>query len=204
MHNLTLITFLPALGALIVALLPNRDERVLRGITLFVTSVVAVLGVSLFCAFDGSQAALQFTQSVDWFTLGATSVHYEMGVDGISILLITLTAILMPFVALSSPGHITERTREFLVWLLLMETGMLGVFASADLVLFYFFWEVSLVPLYFILGIWGGHGQVLPVHPRRQSPDAPGRDRPDQSGRSRWGAQHEHRRAHGLGQRRAP
>jgi NADH-quinone oxidoreductase subunit M len=160
MHNLTLLTFLPALGALIVALLPNRDERVLRGITLFVTSVVAVLGVSLFCAFDGSQSALQFTQSVDWFTLGKTNVHYEMGVDGISILLLTLTAILMPFVALSSLGHITERTREFLVWLLLMETGMLGVFASADLVLFYFFWEVSLVPLYFILGIWGGERRL--------------------------------------------
>ncbi len=160
MHNLTLITFLPALGALLVALLPTRETRVLRGITLAVTTLVALLGVALFCAFDGQLAATQFAQSVDWFSLGSTHVRYEMGVDGISILLITLTAILMPFVTLASSGHITERTREFLVWLLLMETGMLGVFASADLVLFYFFWEVSLVPLYFILGIWGGERRL--------------------------------------------
>ncbi len=160
MQDLTLMTFLPALGALVVALLPRATDRALRGITLLVTTLVALLGLELFVAFDGSLATMQFTQSAAWFQLGETAVRYSMGVDGISILLITLTAVLMPFVCLSSLGHITQRTREFLVWLLLMETGMLGVFASTDLVLFYFFWEISLVPLYFMLGIWGGERRL--------------------------------------------
>ena len=158
--TLTLLTFLPLLGAIAVALLPTTNAAVLRGLTTAVTSVVAVLGVVVFTSFDGSTAAAQYVERTEWFQLGSVQVHYHLGVDGLSILMVALTAVLMPFVAASSGGHIKQRTREFLVWLLVMETGMMGVFLSLDVMLFYFFWEVSLVPLYFILGIWGAEKRI--------------------------------------------
>ena len=126
---------------------------------------MAILGAQLFTVFDGATAASQFMQVREWFSLpGATAtpidVHFSMGVDGISILMVALTALLMPLVALSTVGHIKTRVKEFLIWLLVMETGMLGVFLAQDLVLFYFFWEISLVPLYFMVGIWGGERRL--------------------------------------------
>ncbi|MDA1263720.1 MAG: NADH-quinone oxidoreductase subunit M [Planctomycetota bacterium] len=157
---LTVLTFLPLLGAMLVAGLPSRNEKVLRGITVLVTAIVAVLGVVLYNGFDGADPAAQYVAQADWFQLGKIEVQYLLGVDGLSILLVTLTAALMPFVAAASGGHIKQRTREFLVWLLVMETGMMGVFLSLDVMLFYFFWEVSLVPLYFILGIWGAEKRI--------------------------------------------
>ena len=160
MTNLTLLTFLPLVGALLLGIVPGRDARVLRGVALGVTTVVGAMGIALLVAFDGSLAGAQFVQQVEWFELGDTTVHYQLGVDGISILLVALTAVIMPFVTLSTAGHIQERVREFLVWLLVMETGMLGVFLAGDLVLFYFFWEVSLVPLYFMVGIWGAERRL--------------------------------------------
>jgi len=158
---LVVLTFLPLLGALGVACLPARAGLgAQRALALGVTAVVAVLAVWLFVTFDGAQAAAQRVTRAPWFHVGATPVEFHLGVDGISILLVALTGVLMPFVTLSSFGHVTERVKEFLVWLLVMETGMLGVFLSLDLVLFYFFWEISLVPLYFIVGIWGGERRL--------------------------------------------
>ena len=159
------ITFLPLLGALLVALVPGNQRRLLRLVALAVTSVVAVLGLMLWQSFDGTQAAAQSTVSAEWFTIagfgqGDLDVRFALGVDGISILLVVLTTVLMPLVVVSSVGHISERVKEFLVWLLVMQTGMLGVFLSLDLVLFYFFWEIGLVPLYFIVGIWGGERRL--------------------------------------------
>ena len=161
MSSPTLITFLPLLGALAVGLAPRGNAGLLRSITLGVTSIVALCGVVMFAGFDGTTAGLQYTETASWFTLpGGTQVSYSMGVDGLSILMIALTTVLMPIIVLSTTGHIQKRVKEFMVWLLVMETGMLGVFLSTDLVLFYFFWEVSLVPLYFILGIWGGERRL--------------------------------------------
>jgi NADH-quinone oxidoreductase subunit M len=157
---LTLLTFLPLVGAILVALLPIQSAATLRGLTVAVTAVVAVLGAVVFAGFDGSSAAAQYVETHAWFTLGEIQVSYHLGVDGLSILMVALTAVLMPFVAAASGSHIKERTREFLVWLLIMETGMMGVFLSLDVMLFYFFWEVSLVPLYFILGIWGAERRI--------------------------------------------
>ncbi len=159
------ITFLPALGALALLVLPARRPAWLRIVAFSVTAAVAVLGCVLWASFDGSIGRFQATYDRDWFTLPPLggrpiSVHLALGVDGISILLVLLTALLMPIVVVSSVGHVTERVKEFLVWMLLMETGMLGVFAALDLVLFYVFWEVSLVPLYFIIGIWGGERRL--------------------------------------------
>ena len=160
---LTALTFLPLLGALAIALLPGGDERKQRTIALATTLVVALLGVVLFVGFDGSSADPQYAVNAGWFALpGATSIpiNFALSVDGISVLMAVLTAVLMPIVILSTWSHINKRVKEFMIWMLVMETGMLGVFLASDLMLFYFFWEVSLVPLYFIIGIWGGERRL--------------------------------------------
>ena len=158
---LTWILLLPVLGAAALMALPPGNVRLLRLTTLAVTLVVAGLGVLLFASFDPDVAGAQFESTTRWFALpGGTVASYHVGVDGISLLMVVLTAVLMPIVVISTPGHVRKRVKEFLVWLLVMETGMLGVFLSLDLVLFYFFWEISLVPLYFILGIWGGERRL--------------------------------------------
>lgn len=162
---LTWLTFLPLVGALAIAFTPSGAEKLQRLLALLTTLVVAGLGIVLYLGFDGSVADAQQVVSKPWFTLpGPTEagipVFFKLGVDGISILLVALTAILMPIVMLSTKVHIDKRVKEFMVWMLLMETGMLGVFLSMDLVLFYFFWELSLIPLYFIVGIWGGERRL--------------------------------------------
>ncbi|MEW6073986.1 MAG: NADH-quinone oxidoreductase subunit M [Planctomycetota bacterium] len=165
MSLLTPLTLLPLLGAVVLLFLPAANVAAQRLWTLAVTTVVAGLGVGLWLVFDGGIATAQQVVDAPWFTLPypggeAVAVRYKLGADGLSLLMVGLTAILMPLVVLSSYGHIKERTKEFLVWLLVMETGMLGVFLALDLVLFYFFWEVSLVPLYFMVGIWGGTNRL--------------------------------------------
>ncbi len=157
------ITFLPLAGALLLALRPAGDARLLRAVALAVTCAVAGLGIALFAGFDGAASGPQAELEASWFTFAAgreIPIRLHLGVDGASILLVALTVLLMPLVVLSSYGHVHERVKEFLAWMLVMETGMLGVFVALDLVLFYFFWEVSLVPLYFIVGIWGGERRI--------------------------------------------
>jgi NADH-quinone oxidoreductase subunit M len=161
MPLLTLIVFTPLIGAILVALVPVREVRVLRGVSFGITLLTALFGFLVWQDFDPNQAALQLTESRPWFELpGALAVNYSLGIDGISILLVSLTAFLMPLVLVSASQSITTRVREFLVWLLIMEAGMLGVFLATDIFLFYVFWEVSLVPLYFMLGIWGGERRL--------------------------------------------
>jgi NADH-quinone oxidoreductase subunit M len=161
---LTAITFLPLVAAILIAFTPKQAEALQRGITLIATLIVAGLGIALYAGFEGASASAQQVVDFSWFALpgqhGPIPVHFKLGVDGISILLVTLTAILMPIVVISTKVHIDKRVKEFMIWLLLMETGILGVFLSLDLILFYFFWELSLIPLYFILGIWGGERRL--------------------------------------------
>ena len=160
MNNLTLLVFLPLVGALLVAATPKGAVAAQRAITLVTMLATMVLGLSVCLDFDGASAAAQHVIERPWFSLpgasGSVPVAFKLGLDGISVLMVALTALLGPIVVLSTWGHIHERVKEFMVWLLVMQTGMLGVFLALDLVLFYVFWEVSLVPLYFILGIWGG------------------------------------------------
>jgi NADH-quinone oxidoreductase subunit M len=164
MNSLTLLVFLPLAGALFVAATPKKAVGLQRTIALATTLVVAVMGLATCASFDGAGARAQYVVDEPWFFLpgsGApTPVHFKLGLDGLSVLMVGLTSLLGPIVVLSTFGHIHERVKEFMVWLLVMQTGMLGVFLALDLVLFYFFWEVSLVPLYFILGIWGGERRL--------------------------------------------
>jgi len=162
MDSLTVLTFLPLLGALLVLGMPKSAEKAMRLVTLATTLVTGVLGIWIYMGFDGSSAALQGACTASWFTLPGTdiAVHYRMGMDGISVLMVALTAVMMPVTILSTYGHIHDRVKEFMVWMLVMETGMLGVFLAQDMILFYVFWEVSLVPLYFLVGIWGGANRI--------------------------------------------
>jgi NADH-quinone oxidoreductase subunit M len=164
MVNLTLLVFLPLVGALLVAATPRASHGAQRAITLVTMLATMVLGLAACLAFDGSSASAQHVVERPWFALagrdGPIPVHFGLGLDGLSVLMVALTALLGPIVVLSTWGHIHERVKEFMVWLLVMQTGMLGVFLALDLVLFYVFWEVSLVPLYFILGIWGGERRL--------------------------------------------
>ena len=134
---LTLVTFLPFAGALALSLIPRRLDTALRASALAVTVVTFLASVPLYFRFDATSADYQFEEVARWMpTLG---VSYHVGIDGISLLLVLLTTFLTP-IALGSAWHaIEERTKEFVITLLILETGMLGVFVSLDLFLFYVF-----------------------------------------------------------------
>jgi NADH-quinone oxidoreductase subunit M len=155
---LTAVTFLPALGALTLVFVPRRHAGVLKTAALLIALLVLALSLPLYTGFDGAAADFQFEEQRPWMpTLG---VSYHVGIDGISLLLVLLTTFLTP-IALASAWHaIEDRVKEFLITLLILETGMLGVFVSLDLFLFYVFWEAMLIPMYFIIGVWGGANRI--------------------------------------------
>ncbi len=166
-HLLTFLTFLPLCGALLVLLTPARAESLQRAVALAISLATAALALCVWQQFDGSSAQVQLrTQSAaPWFSVPGVGgpgvpVYYRLGVDGISLLMVVFTGLLMPIVMLSTWSHVKQRVKEFMFWMLVMETGMLGVFLAFDLVLFYVFWEVSLIPLYFLVGIWGGANRL--------------------------------------------
>ena len=155
---LTLITFLPAAGAVLVFLVPRRREAATKTITVAVTAATFAASVPLYWGFDPARADYQFPDWHAWMpTLG---ISYHLGVDGISLLLVLLTTFLMPLVMLSAWNAIESRWKEFAITMLLLETGMLGVFVALDLFLFYVFWEAMLIPMYLVIGIWGGGNRV--------------------------------------------
>jgi len=152
------VTFLPALGAFALVLVPRRLGTALRAGALVVALATFALSVPLYLGFDGAVADYQFEESARWMpTLG---VSYHVGVDGISLLLVLLTTLLTPLALLSAWYAIEDRVKEFVVTMLILETGMLGVFVSLDLFLFYVFWEGMLIPMYFIIGVWGGAERI--------------------------------------------
>ncbi|MDB4967629.1 MAG: proton-translocating NADH-quinone oxidoreductase, chain, partial [Myxococcales bacterium] len=150
---LTTVTFLPLFGAILCLLLPRQEEGLLRGFAFTVS--LATFGVSLFILGGEFQPA-QWNHVVDKEWVGAFGVHFKLGVDGISLWLVLLTTFLMPIVFAASWTSINKKVREFVVAMLILETGMIGTFLAIDLFVFYVFWEVMLIPMYFIIGIWGG------------------------------------------------
>ena len=155
---LSAVTFLPVVGAALIFVLPRRWEGRVKVTALATSLVTFAVSVPLFTRFDESLSAYQFVEQRAWMpTLG---VSYHLGVDGISLLLVLLTTFLMPLVLLSSWHSIERRWTEFAITMLLLETGMLGVFVALDLFLFYIFWEAMLIPMYLIIGIWGGPNRV--------------------------------------------
>ncbi|MBN2135578.1 MAG: NADH-quinone oxidoreductase subunit M [Acidobacteria bacterium] len=156
---LSLITFLPLAGAIVILFLPKRDGLIKTTAMIFATASF-ISSLVMFLAFKSQLAGMQFVENFDWFEIGEFKVNYHLGVDGISILLVMLTTFLTPLVLLSSWRSIKDRMKEYMMFMLFLETGMLGVFLSLDMVLFYIFWEIMLIPMYFIIGIWGGPRKI--------------------------------------------
>ena len=155
---LSLVTFIPTVGAVLIALLPRGRAAVLKGVALAVSVVTFLVSLPLWTRFDASSADYQFVEHRAW--MPSLGISYHVGVDGISLLLVLLTTFLVPLVLLSAWDSIESRLKEFVIVMLLLETGMLGVFVALDLFLFYIFWEAMLIPMYLIIGVWGGPRRV--------------------------------------------
>jgi len=151
---LTIVTFLPALGALALALRRTDDPATIRRTALWWSLLTLAFSVSLFFTFNSSDPAIQFPIDVSW--IPEVGVSYHLGVDGISLLLVMLTTLLVPLLLLAPWEQAQERYKTFAIMILLLETALIGVFLALDLVLFYVFWEAMLIPMYFLIGIWGG------------------------------------------------
>ena len=155
---LTLLTFLPALGALVMLLFMRGRPSAYKA-TALVTSLAAfALSAYMLTAFHTETAAFQFEENYVW--IQNFGINYHVGVDGISMLMILLTTFLSVIAIIGSWNYVKDRELAFFIGLLVLETGMIGVFTAMDLFLFYVFWEVQLIPMYFIIGIWGGARRI--------------------------------------------
>jgi len=157
---LSVVTFLPLVGALIVYISPGDDEagrRNSRWIALWTTLVTFALSLILVWRFDPAMTDFQFVEKASWL---ATGITYHMGVDGISLPFVILTTALLPFCIIASWKSVTVRVREYMMAFLILETLMVGTFAALDLVLFYLFFEGGLIPMFLIIGVWGGPRRV--------------------------------------------
>ena len=160
---LSAILFIPVVGALLLAFMPRQSEGGLKGTAFAVSLLSFVASVIMAMGFrSGDDATFQRVENFPW--VPQLGINYHLAVDGISVVLILLTTLLSAIAILASWEAIRERVKEYLIFLLLLETGMLGVFMARDLLLFYVFWEVMLIPMYFLIGVWGG-----PRYGHRQS-----------------------------------
>lgn len=157
-HLLSLILFVPTIAALVVLCIPSDQKKLIRWTTLIATFIPLLLTLYAWANFQGSAAAqgtinFQFQEQYVWYDVIHSTFH--LGVDGIALVMVLLTTLLMPVVILAS-FNVEDRVKPYMILFLLLETGMLGVFMSLDLLLFFAFWEVGLVPMYFLINQWGG------------------------------------------------
>ncbi|MBI4615620.1 MAG: NADH-quinone oxidoreductase subunit M [Planctomycetes bacterium] len=158
-HLLTWITFLPAAGALLVLTLRRDDTRAIRVVALLFTLATLAASIPLATQFV-PRAGYQFVERASWIEVGRFHTEYHVGVDGVSLYLVLLTAFLSPLAFLQTFGEISRRVKELAASLLFLETAMIGVFVSLDLFLFYVFWEAMLVPMVLLIGVWGGERRI--------------------------------------------
>ncbi len=159
---LSIMTFFPLLGMLFILFVPRDNDALLKGFTLVVTMIT--FAISLPLAFDSvfaSSGGMHYQEFAEWIKIDDLfQMNYNIGVDGISLWLVMLTTFIMPIAVLSTWKAVEKNTKGFMALLLLLETGMLGAFISLDLFLFYIFWELMLIPMYFLIGIWGGKNRI--------------------------------------------
>ncbi len=153
---LSVLIFLPLAGSLVLFFVQHASFA--RYWALAVSSLVALLSLALLFGFDRGTAAFQFAEYHPW--INSLNIAYVVGIDGISVLLILLTTLIIPFCVLASWTYIKTRVPAFMICLLIMETAMIGVFAALDFVLFYILWEAMLIPMYLLIGIWGGPRKI--------------------------------------------
>ncbi len=159
-HILSWIVYTPAAAGLVTLLLPRTAERAIKAFAFLASLVPFALALQAARAFDPARGDYQLVESAPWIRTATYTIDHHLGIDGISLLLVLLTAFLTPLAVLSSWNSVTRALKPYMASLLFLETGMIGVFCALDLVLFYVFWEVMLIPMYFLIGIWGGENRV--------------------------------------------
>lgn len=159
LEPLNLVTFFPLVGVLILLFLKPEQKSAIRWTALVISLLTFVISLWAFF-FSGqyvvSNPDLQLAVKQNWITVGNWNIQYYLAADGLSILLVLLTTFLCPIAILSTWTAIEDRVKDFMIFFLLLEVGMNGVFLAQDLFLFYIFWEFTLIPMYFLIGIWGG------------------------------------------------
>ncbi len=155
--DISLLLLLPLMGALVLLLVPRQQRQTLLTLALLASIAAFVWSLRLFQAFDPGAGEMQFVERIPW--MPAFGIGYIVGIDGISLFLVLLTTFLMPLAIVAS-WTVQDRIKEYLFFMLVLETGMLGAFVALDLFLFYVFWEVMLVPMYFLIGVWGGTRRI--------------------------------------------
>ena len=159
-NPLNIVIFFPLVGVLVLLFLPSEKKNLLRWTALAATLVTFGLSLWMLTMFDKSNPDLQLGLTLPWIQVAGWNISYAIGVDGLSILLVLLTTFLTPISILSTWKAVEDRVKDFMLFFLLLEVGMLGVFLAQDLFLFYVFWEFTLVPMYFLIGIWGGPRRI--------------------------------------------
>ncbi|NUP89723.1 MAG: NADH-quinone oxidoreductase subunit M [Candidatus Sumerlaeia bacterium] len=152
---LTLVTFAPLAGLVLLLFIDGKKIDAIRAIGLLFSFIPFLLSLAILFAHDAADPGFQLTEHVGWIQFGSIQIDYHMAVDGISVPMIVLTG-LLGFIAGIASWSITDRAKEYWIFYLLLQVGMFGTFTSLDLFLFYIFWELVLVPMYFLIGIWGG------------------------------------------------
>lgn len=155
---LTLVTFFPLIGVILLLFVPRQQHDSVKSIALIIAFITFLFSVWMYAMFDPVANGMQFEINIPW--ISGFGISYHLGIDGISLLLIMLTAVLSLIAILSSWSAIKTGVKGYYISMLLLETGMIGVFVSLDLFLFYVFWEVMLIPMYFIIGVWGGPRKI--------------------------------------------
>ncbi len=155
-YLLTLVTFLPLVGVLVLLFLKPEQKNLARWTALITSMVTFAVSILVLIRFNPASGDLQLVVNLPWIQVAGWNISYHMGVDGLSILLLLLTTILTPISILSTWTAVEERVKDFMIFFLLLEVGMVGVFLAQDMFLFYVVWEFTLVPMYFLIGIWGG------------------------------------------------
>ncbi len=159
-HPLLLVTFSPLVGVLVILFLKSQQKKAIRWTALATALVTFAISLWVLAQFQPGTADMQLELRVPWLRLDGLAIDFYMGVDGLSILMVLLTALLTPIAILSTWSAVEDRVKGFMIFFLLLEVGMTGVFLALDLVLFYVFWEFTLIPMYFLIGIWGGERRI--------------------------------------------
>ena len=155
-YLLSIITFLPLVGALLVLLIGGDGTK--KQIALAASVVTFLVSLLLLWQWDNTQAGMQFVEQADW--IPEFGAQYFLGVDGISLWLVLLTTLLMPIAIAFSNQHVNDKVSVYLALMLVLESAVIGVFLALDLLLFYVFFEFSLIPMYFLIGRWGGKNRI--------------------------------------------
>jgi len=158
--TLTAVIFFPLIGVIILLFTSKEQKDTIRWTAVVASLITFLVSLVMLVQFNPRDPGMQLVVRAPWIQIGAWSIEYYLGVDGASLLLVLLTTFLTPISIFSSWTAVEERVKEYMIFFLLLEVGMVGVFLSLDLFLFYIFWEFSLVPMYFLVGIWGGSNRM--------------------------------------------